>query len=115
MIIYSSGKKDTENAAQEAPAKVSTMFVENRQTQTFGWVLKSTSRPAAVPELTLHDRRELAAYGMNNAEINTMAKRIFAAGGKIKNIKAQCKISIDYAKRLHAAFGRALKKESGAF
>jgi hypothetical protein len=97
--------------AQES-AQVQSMFVENAHTNTFGWVLAPVSRGAISPALTLEDRRELATNRppLNNTAVNVKAKIIYAAGGKAKRIAKECGISIDYAKKLHAAFGRALKK-----
>lgn len=94
------------------PEQVQTMFVENAHTNTFGWVLNPAQRPAVSPALTLEDRRELATNKppLNNTAVNVKAKIIYAAGGKARRIAKECGICIDYAKKLHAAFGRALKK-----
>ena len=97
----------TNEPAQVAPPSV---FLENPETRTFGFVMKGKSRPGVMPELTLQDRRELAAKQLNNEQVNVLAKRIYASGGRIKDIKSGCAISIDYAKRLHSAFGRATKR-----
>lgn len=96
------------------PEQTQTMFVENARTNTFGWVLRPAQRPAVSPALTLEDRRELATNKppLNNTAVNVKAKMIYAAGGKARRIKIECGISLHYANKLHAAFGRALKKQT---
>lgn len=80
-------------------------------TGTVEWVLRPKhNRPELSPELTVYDRRELARYGLNNEAVNGKAKRIYAAKGNTKAIQSGCRISLDYAKKLHAAFGRAAKQ-----
>lgn len=108
--IFTRQIRPTEQEQEETPRQV-TVFVENKATNTFGFVLKSKARPGVSPELTLQDRRELAKAALNNDHINALAKRVYASGGRIKDIKNTCSISIDYAKRLHSAFGRAIKKK----
>ena len=92
---------------EETPRQV-TVFVENKTTNTFGFVLKSKARPGVSPELTLQDRRELAGNNppLMNETLNAHAKAIYAAGGRTKDIERWCKVSPDYAAKLHAAFGR---------
>ena len=97
-----------ETEPEETPRTV-TVFLENPKTNTFGFVLKSKTRPGVVPELTLQDRRELAKSNppLMNEALNAKAKAIYAAGGRTKDIQKGCSISPDYAAKLHAAFGRA--------
>lgn len=96
----------TNEPAQVAPPSV---FLENPETRTFGFVMKGKSRPGVVPELTLQDRRELAALNIGNVDLAEKAKRIYAAGGGIKTIADRCNISPSYAKQIHMCFGRAIK------
>lgn len=100
--------RPTEQPEEETPRQV-TVFVENQDTNTFGFVLKSKARPGVSPELTLQDRRELATNNppLTNDVVNAKAKAIYAAGGRTKDIRKGCNISPDYAAKLHAAFGRA--------
>lgn len=92
--------------AQIAPPSV---FVDNPETRTFGFVMKGKSRPGVDPELTLQDRRELLGSNppIGNMELAAKAKRIYAANGKTKDIEKWCDISPDYAAKIYAAFGRA--------
>ena len=94
---------------QEGTQRQVTVFLENKATNTFGFVLKSKARPGVSPELTLQDRRELATNNppLTNDLVNAKAKAIYAAGGRTKDIQKGCNISPDYAAKLHAAFGRA--------
>lgn len=92
-----------------APEKISTSYVENAATNTFGWVLKAKVRPAVVSELTIEDLRELARSNppLPANEIAEKAKRVYAAGGNTKAIQKALNLSPDYAAKFHAAFGRA--------
>ena len=99
--------RPTETEQDKTPRTV-TVFLENPETNTFGFVLKSKARPGVVPELTLQDRRELAKSNppLMNEALNAKAKAIYAAGGRTKDIQKGCGVSPDYAAKLHAAFGR---------
>jgi hypothetical protein len=94
---------------QTEPEKVSTVYVENAATNTFGWVLKAKVRPSVVSELTIDDRRELARSNppLPANEIAEKAKRVYASGGNTKAIQKALNISPTYAAKFHAAFGRA--------
>ena len=96
----------TNEPAQVAPPSV---FLENPETRTFGFVMKGKARPGVVPELTLQDRRELLQSDppIGNMDLAAKAKRVYAAGGKTKDIEKACHLSPDYAAKIHAAFGRA--------
>lgn len=107
--------KQTTGERQEKPAPTAdrNCYVEPGSAGTVVWITKP--KPVSADEtLTIHDRRELAAANLNNVVINTRAKMVYAAGGDTKAIREACRISPDYAKKLHAAFGRALKRKAGA-
>lgn len=97
----------TDERGEQAP--VSTMYVSDPSTGTVEWNLRPANRVNDTPELTVYDLRELARCGYNNEALNYKAKRIYAARGTAKNIEKACDISPSYAKKLHAAFGRAKK------
>ena len=97
--------RPTETEPEETPRTV-TVFLENPETNTFGFVLKSKARPGVVPELTLQDRRELAGINIGNMSLAARAKAVYAAGGGIKEIGKQCNVSPSYAKKFHMAFSR---------
>lgn len=105
---------DEQSAPDAEP--VSTMFDIDRNRNAVGWTLIPKPRPQIVSELTLQDRRELATNNppLANEALNARAKRIYASGGNTKQIKVECGVSKDYAAKLHAAFGRAAKKEKPA-
>lgn len=86
-----------------------TAFLENPATNTFGFVIKPKGRANVVPELTLQDRRELTKTGLNNESWFIIAKRAFAANGRIKDIRNACKCSPSSAKKMYGAFNRAKK------
>lgn len=103
-MIESAPKAQQEQ--RQAPANG--VVLVNAATNTFEFVLNP--RAADVPSvLTLEDRRELALIGIGNIQLAEQAKAIYAAGGRIKDIKKQCGISPSYSKKLHMAFGRAKK------
>lgn len=97
----------TDERGEQAP--VSTMYVSDAATGTVEWNLRPANRVNDTPDLTVFDRRELARCGYNNEALNCKAKRIYAAAGTVKDIAKGCRISPSYAKKLHAAFGRAKK------
>jgi hypothetical protein len=103
-------RKETDEQPMQEPkeAPKSTAYLENPQTNTFSFVLKTATRSEVVPHLTLDDRRALAASNppLMNEVVTARAKQIFAAGGRIKDIAKGCNISPDYAAKIHAAFTR---------
>lgn len=94
--------------ADERRQTSTTVYVENESTNTFGFVLKPSTRTVS-PDLTTDDRRELESNKppLRNTVVNVKAKRIYAAGGKAKDIETGCRVSPSYAEKLHAAFSRA--------
>ena len=91
-----------------APVKtVSTAYVENPETNTIAWVDTPSGRVGIVPELTLQDRRELAKTPLKDEIYFFKAKRVYAAGGKAKEIRKECGRSPSYAEKVYAAFNRA--------
>ena len=95
---------DTKPAKEPVTGRITVDEARN----CYEWVLTPKQQKIDVTgALTLQDRRELAR---DTETINVRAKTIYAAGGRIKDIQAGCGIGKDYAKKLHAAFGRASKK-----
>lgn len=100
--------RQTEPPADEPRQTATTVYVENAGTNTFGFVLKPSARTVS-PDLTTDDRRELEGNSppLRNTAVNVRAKRIYAAGGKARDIETGCRVSPSYAEKLHAAFSRA--------
>lgn len=93
---------------EEPRTQKQTMILVNAQTNTFDFVINPKAHE--VPDgLTVDDRRELARIGFGNDALAAKAKQVYAAGGRIKDIKTKCGVSLSYAKKLHMAFGRAKK------
>ena len=98
---------DTKPAKEPVTGRITVDEARN----CYEWVLTPKQQKIDVTgALTLQDRRELAKDNLNTETINVRAKTIYAAGGRIKDIQSGCGIGKDYAKKLHAAFGRASKK-----
>jgi hypothetical protein len=93
---------------EEPRTQKQTMILVNAQTNTFDFVINPKAHE--VPDaLTVDDRRELVRIGFGNEDLAAKAKQVYAAGGRIKDIKNKCSVSLSYAKKLHMAFGRAKK------
>lgn len=86
-----------------------TSYVDDPQTNTYGFTMKPKGRACVAPELTLDDLKYLLETELNNPVWFSRAKQVYAANGRARDIKNACGCSLSSAKKMYRAFNRAKK------
>lgn len=88
-------------------------ILTNEETRTFDWLTGTKKRlpVEVVATVTPYDAALLAERGHNNHDLNANLKAAFHAGNTAAQMARACGCSLDYAKKVRGAFGKALENQ----